>query len=192
MASCNRLANAALIGTKLALAAREIWEGTQNVSAASDAYNEGDYVGAAYHTVLASLNVLGVKDVMKFPAPQCFPAGTLISTETGLKPIEEIHPGETVWAFDLTTNTWHLRPVLETYQFDDIDEIVEITANDEVIKSTKGHPFWVIEGEDLDKRPWPVHIVGAIVPDSIVPGRWVDAGDLKVGDVLLLKDRKPT
>jgi len=55
----------------------------QNIVAASAAYNEGDYLSAGYHTVLASLNVLGLKDVMRFPAPKCFPAGTLVSTATG-------------------------------------------------------------------------------------------------------------
>jgi len=62
---------------------------------------------------------------------------------------------------------------------------------DEIIESTTGHPFWVIEGEDLDSRPRPEHIVGAQVPTSIVPGRWVDSHDLRPSDVLFLKNRKP-
>jgi RHS repeat-associated protein len=38
----------------------------------------------------------------------CFVAGTLVSTETGLRPIEEVRSGEQVWAYDFATGAWKL------------------------------------------------------------------------------------
>src|SRR6266542_3179039 len=52
----------------------------------------------------------------------------------------------------------------------------------ETIKATGGHPFWVISGEDLDKRPVPEHCP-AEVPNAALPGRWVNAIDLRLGDI---------
>ena len=69
--------------------------------------------------------------------------------------------------------------------------MIELTVAGEKIQATFGHPFWVIEGEELDSRPRREHIVKASVGDTSVPGRWVDSHDLRPGDVLLLKDQKP-
>jgi hypothetical protein len=57
----------------------------------------------------------------------------------------------------------------------------------ETIEATGGHPFWVISGEDLDKRPVPEHCP-AEVPNATIPGRWVNAIDLRVGDGLFTRD----
>jgi hypothetical protein len=60
------------------------------------------------------------------------------------------------------------------------------TVAGEVIEATTNHPVWVVEGEGLDQRERPEH-VPETPPHSGAPGRWVDAGNLRVGDVLLLK-----
>ena len=39
----------------------------------------------------------------------------------------------------------------------------------------------------LESRPWPEH-AGERLVNAALPGRWVDAGDLRVGDVLYLKN----
>jgi hypothetical protein len=57
----------------------------------------------------------------------------------------------------------------------------------ETIEATGGHPFWVISGEDLDRRPVPEHCP-AEVPNAAIPGRWVNAIDLRVGDILFTRD----
>ena len=45
----------------------------------------------------------------------------------------------------------------------------------------------MVRGVDLEDRPFPRHI--AVVPkEATTPGRWVDAGDLRVGDELILLD----
>ena len=82
-----------------------------------------------------------------------------------------------------------LRNVLECYESTCEGKIVAISVADEVIEATLGHPFWVIEGQGLAERNRPEHSPKAPVK-SCLAGRWVDAGDLNVGDVLLLKHNK--
>jgi hypothetical protein len=65
-------------------------------------------------------------------------------------------------------------------------DLVELTVGPDVVEATSGHPFWVVEGEGLAERPRAEHIPE--VPfNARTPGRWVDAGDLQTGDVLLLQ-----
>ncbi len=118
--------------------------------------------------------------------PNCFPAGTLISAAEGLKSIETIRVSDRVWAYDLVAKKWKLRSVVETYRFDHEGDSVALLVAGEIIEATAGHPFWVIEGQGLESRPRPEH-VPETPAGAKVPGRWVDAGDLQVGDVLLLK-----
>ena len=91
----------------------------------------------------------------------CFVAGTLVQTENGSKPIEEIEVGDRVWAWDEETGEVALKPVLETY-INETDELVHVFVNGEEIVSTPGHPFY-----------------------SPVKG-WTDAVHLRAGDILVL------
>jgi hypothetical protein len=116
----------------------------------------------------------------------CFRAGTPVAAEDGSKPIESIRAGERVWAFDLSDGKWKLRSVIETYQHVYVGDFIGVTVAGETIESTRKHPYWVTEGNNLPDRPRAEHL-----PDDprnpVLPGRWVDAGDLQVGDVLLLQ-----
>jgi hypothetical protein len=122
--------------------------------------------------------------------PNCFPAGTWIATEQGLRPIETIQASDRVWAFDLVAGKWRLCFVVETYAYEHDGDLVTLTVADEAIEATGKHPFWVVEGQGLERRPRAEH-----VPETPwgakIPGRWVDAGDLQVGDVLLLRSGRP-
>jgi hypothetical protein len=118
----------------------------------------------------------------------CFVAGTPVNAETGLKPIERVAIGERVWACDLSVNEWRLCRVAEVLIFEGEGPLVEVTILGQKIESTYHHPFWVISGQFLEHRPKPDHLVSAQVKNAIVPGRWVDAGDLLAGDVVLLQD----
>ena len=83
--------------------------------------------------------------------------------------------------------------VAETYVTDYIGEKIHIRVAGEWIELTRHHPVWVIEGKNLEERPRPNHVREAETAGATVPGRWVDAGDLQPGDVLLLKpDRRAT
>ena len=117
----------------------------------------------------------------------CFPAGTLVATEAGAKPIESVVEGELVWAYDLVASDWRLRRVLRTYSRPCEGLAASVTVNDETVVSTSRHPYFVTRGERLKDRPSLEHL--AKVPDgATTPGRWVDAGDLRAGDELVLLD----
>lgn len=116
----------------------------------------------------------------------CFPAGTIVSAESGLRPIESIQLGERIWSLDMTTEQWELRPVLKCGSFEYEGRIVRLQIAGEIVESTEHHPFWVIDGRDLDSRPKPKHAAPREV-ESPLPGRWVDAVHLQECDILQLK-----
>jgi hypothetical protein len=91
----------------------------------------------------------------------CFIAGTLVQTEDGPKPIEEIRPGDNVWAWNEETCEVALKPVVETY-VNETDELMHIHVNGQEIVTTPGHPFY-----------------------SPVKG-WTNAVQLRAGDILVL------
>src|SRR5262249_49792667 len=76
------------------------------------------------------------------------------------------------------------REVLKTYVRQHSGNMVTITVGRDKIEATGDHPFWVVEGRGLDKRPKPRH-APAQEQGSVVNGRWVNARDLVIGDVLL-------
>ena len=117
----------------------------------------------------------------------CFPAGTTVATESGPKSIESIRSGERVWSHDVRTGAWMLCEVQETFERHYDGHSVLITVGDETVEATLLHPFWVVSGKSLDSRPFRDHH-HTVPKDAITPGRWVDAGDLRIGDLLLLRN----
>ena len=93
----------------------------------------------------------------------CFVAGTLIHTEDGLVPIEEIKPDQLVWAEDPETGERALKRVVRLFRNEKF-ELVHLQVNGETITTTVGHPFFV-QGKG-----------------------WVAAKNLVVGDKLELLD----
>ena len=65
------------------------------------------------------------------------------------------------------------------------DMVVTVRAGGAEVRSTFHHPYWVVAGEELDQRPQPDQLSEQLVAVEGVPGRWVDAGDLRVGDLLV-------
>ena len=78
----------------------------------------------------------------KPPMGACFIAGTLISTETGLLPIERINEGDCVYAYDEENNSVNLNRVVRTFVREETT-IVAIKLSDSEIVTTTEHPFWV-------------------------------------------------
>jgi len=76
-----------------------------------------------------------------FPT-QCFVAGTLVLTEEGHKPIEEINGDEFVWSFDEKTGEQRLSRVTKKY-VDSTDSTVQIQVEELMIECTPDHPFWI-------------------------------------------------
>ena len=91
----------------------------------------------------------------------CFVAGTRVQTADGTKNIEEIQPGDLVWAWDEETNKTELKPVVETY-INEATELTHLFVGSEEIVCTPGHKFYA------PKKGW------------------TDACRLRAGDILVL------
>ncbi len=106
------------------------------------------------------VNYEGIK--LNIQTSQCFVEGTLVLTEEGDKPIEEIQAGDFVYSTNPETGESGYKEVLRTFRKES-DVIIHIFVNDEEIETTVVHPFWV-------------------------ENQWVSAKDLEAGDVLTLSD----
>lgn len=100
-------------------------------------------------------------------ARHSFPAGTRVLLADGTtKPIEEVQPGDAVVATEERSGKSAAQQVFYTIRTDHDKSYVDVTVVGEdgqksTITATENHPFW-----------------------SVSAGRWVDAGDLKLGDLL--------
>ena len=112
---------------------------------------------------------------------QCFKEGTLVETEEGLKPIEEIAVGDKVLAFDETTGEQAYKPVVQLFR-NTTKEWYHIHVNGEEIICTGGHPFYVLNAEANRLK---VNYEGQ--PQN-AKGAWICANELKVSDKVLLSD----
>ncbi len=108
---------------------------------------EGAIAGAAYQKI----------------DPQCFTAGVLIATSIGLTCIENIRPGDYVYAKNEETGEQAYMPVLDVYE-NQIDVTYTVTIEGESIETTSGHPFYTSDEG------------------------WVSAGNLETGDTVKLSD----
>lgn len=123
-------------------------------------------------------------------ATRCFFAGTPVATQMGYAAVETVSVNDSVYAYDFSSGVWVFGRVVETYQNDYIGEKIRIKVQGDWIESTRHHPVWVIAGNNLENRPRPEHVVRAEEDGAEGEGRWVDACDLQVGDVLLTKDHQ--
>ena len=80
---------------------------------------------------------------------QCFIAGTLVLTAAGLKPIEEIEVGDEVLAYDEETGEQAYKPVTRLFR-NTTEEWYHIRVNGEEIVCTGGHPFYVLNAENVE------------------------------------------
>jgi hypothetical protein len=93
----------------------------------------------------------------------CFVAGTLVLTEDGEVPIEEILVGDLVYSEDPLTGEEGYKQVTTVY-VSETTSLVHVTVSGEEITATPAHPFWVeTKG-------------------------WVEAGSLAEGDALRLEE----
>lgn len=80
---------------------------------------------------------------------QCFIAGTLVLTATGLKKIEEIEVGDEVLAYDEETGEQAYKPVTRLFR-NTTEEWYHVKINGEEIVCTGGHPFYVLNAENVE------------------------------------------
>jgi len=116
----------------------------------------------------------------------CFLSGTLILTENGEIPIQDVKVGERVWSFDLLQGEWLLNQVESPLVHAYTGNVVTVCIADQQIMSTDNHPFWVVKGSNFRGRPLPADVPASELM-SIDQGRWVEAKDLLAGDKLLLR-----
>ena len=95
---------------------------------------------------------------------QCFTGDTLVSTEYGLLPIEEIQAGDYVWSENTETGEKELKKVLSVSVTETKVLVHVYTENGTEINTTENHPFYV-EGKG-----------------------WCVAAELEAGDVLRTQD----
>lgn len=112
---------------------------------------------------------------------QCFIAGTLVLTATGLKKIEEIEVGDEVLAYDEETGEQAYKPVTRLFR-NETEEWYHIRVNGEEIVCTGGHPFYILNAEN-DRN-----IVNFEGVKSSGIGKWICARELRASDKVLLSD----
>ena len=117
-------------------------------------------IGAA---VSSAIKMVKLAKAGKIASSACFVAGTLISTENGFIPIEEIKQGDLVYSENPVTGEKELKHVVQTF-IRETDEFVHIQVNGQNITTTPEHPFWT------PKKGW------------------TKAIELQVGDELVLQN----
>ncbi|WP_176082423.1 polymorphic toxin-type HINT domain-containing protein, partial [Leptospira alexanderi] len=101
----------------------------------------------------------------EFVPRTCFTAGTLVHTSQGTKKIEEIKVGDEVLSWDEESGEVSYKAVTELFVHD-INHLFDVEVNfEETFHTTWNHPFWLVNERS-----------------------WVQVKDLKVGDIVLLKD----
>ena len=118
----------------------------------------------------------------------CFARDTVVSTPTGPRPIGGIQPGERVLAFDFETGEWVSREVLERHDSNYYGPLVTITTDGGPIRTTVYHPFWVVQGFDLEERDTPRELAEDEDQGLTLDGRWVNSHEVRAGDVIIGRD----
>jgi RHS repeat-associated protein len=114
----------------------------------------------------------------------CFIPGTLVFTASGSKPIEDIQIGEYVWSYDHDSISWTHKAVTQCFNHQYLGKLFSIEINGETIESTSNHPFWVVEGKELENRP-NSEDVGECERILTPRGRWIAAENLQIGDIVM-------
>ena len=104
--------------------------------------------------------------------PSCFPAGTKVTmADWSKKNIEDVKVWDSVLSYNTDTNTNEQSVVQKRFVHEDnAHEMYELTINGNVLKVTDVHPFYVRKSA------------------SSKDYAWIEAKDLKVGDILLMSD----
>ncbi len=115
----------------------------------------------------------------------CFTAGTLVLTDHGEMPIEQLKTGDAVVCADPEVDRWEYCEVEERISLKSTSALVSIHVGDEVLNVTAEHPIWVDAGDDLRHRPLALHADVDARPRRR-GGRWVEAKAIEAGDMLRL------
>lgn len=121
--------------------------------------------GAAKTFTKSIDKIIGKASMGKLCVFACFPAGTKVHTDEGLRNIEDIRAGDRVWSYNEETGEQSLQEVLQT-NVRESDHTVELYTDGEKIETTAEHPFYT-------------------------EGGWKDAADLQAGDRIVSRSGNP-
>jgi hypothetical protein len=119
---------------------------------------------------------------------QCFTRDTLVSTDSGRRPIGEIQVGDHVHSFNFKSGEWDLCRVERRIDSLYSGGLIRVELADSVIETTDSHPFWVVEGENLQQRSVPSHVEKGEDEGEAIEGRWVASHELLPGDKVVCQD----
>lgn len=121
--------------------------------------------------VVTSRDYTPARSSVRVTYSSCFMAGTKVWTMDGPQPIERIKPGEFVLSQSPASGEVTYKPVVAT-TVRPKSPVIEIQTDQETIRATRGHPFWVSgvgwrmtkelkPGDRLHTVTGPVEIIGA-------------------------------
>ncbi len=126
------------------------------------------------------------------PLINCFPQDTLVDTETGLRAMAGVERGDRVWSYEFGTGEWRLSEVEFRHDSDYDGPLVTIELESGKVTSTAYHPFWVMEGRELEYRSPIRHVAPTEDRDQSLPGRWVNSHDVIENDIVFIRGGGPT
>ncbi len=127
------------------------------VDECSSSYSAGGYAAMAYDLARGGAGTAG-KSMARIAKRACFEAGTPVMTDDGPVAIDELEPGDRVWARDEHTGEEGYREVVEVFVTEDKPvmelELVDEASQSDYLRVTGEHPFWVgdkgwVEAEKL-------------------------------------------
>ena len=139
-----------------------------------------------YTSLMVAANVAAIAVNIAGPK-QCFQEGTLVETEAGLKPIEEIEVGDRVLAYDEATGEQAYKAVKQLFRNETLKWCtiaVAVAGIVESITSTPGHKYYLPENtitREIGEKQEHASYTG-------LSEKWVSACNLKSGDKVLLSD----
>jgi hypothetical protein len=188
---------------------RQAWTGkpTQTITSSSVEYVTGSHL--AGEIVDIGIGIVSPGGVGKFANAfkrTCFTAGTQVvvgaeyngegnGVEYVTVNIEDIKVGDLVYTYDTITGEVSLKEVTDTFvrtsNHINYLTIIDENGHEQIIETTDSHPFWVVtDSPDLDRATKEiVDENGTILYHENIGatehGYWVEAKDLKIGDVFL-------
>jgi hypothetical protein len=130
------------------------------VQGSYDALEKGNYIQAAFR-ITATVSIVKKITQENWNSRACFTGDTLISTEDGLRAIQDIKVGDQVYSENPETGETGLKRVVKVLE-NEVNVLVHIQVGEEEITTTLLHPFWVV-GKG-----------------------WTEAGELQAGDQVKL------
>ncbi len=152
-----------------------------------DSYNDTEYQRYKPSRYRRSLTTRVAPSLqLERPSCECFVAGTLVLTSSGLRPIESVAVGDTVFSRNQDTGELCIRPVIRATRRPP-SSTVSVQIDQDTLQCTDGHLFW-ISGEGWKKakdlRPGDtVHSAGyPAVVSKVSPSDDAPTFNLRIAD----------